>query len=56
LTPPKILVLAEFEFREALEWSRERDPRVAERFSAEVRKTLQLIAQFPRIGGPVAGI
>jgi plasmid stabilization system protein ParE len=37
-------------------WYRERDPRVADRFAAEARKTLRLIEQFPQIGGVVFGI
>ncbi|MBV9067817.1 MAG: type II toxin-antitoxin system RelE/ParE family toxin [Acidobacteria bacterium] len=31
-------------------------PRVAERFTAEARKTLQLIKQFPQIGGQVSDL
>lgn len=52
----KILVPAELELHEATKWYQERDPRVAERFAAEARKTLRLIEQFPRIGGSVPGV
>ncbi|HEV7486606.1 MAG TPA: type II toxin-antitoxin system RelE/ParE family toxin [Thermoanaerobaculia bacterium] len=56
MKPLKILVPAEIELHEATTWYRERDPRVADRFAAEVRKTLRLIEQFPQIGGYVFGI
>jgi toxin ParE1/3/4 len=56
LKPLKIIVPAELELHEATVWYRERDPRVADRFADEARKTLQLIEQFPQIGGFVHGI
>jgi toxin ParE1/3/4 len=56
LKPLKIIVPAELELHEATMWYRERDPRVADRFAAEARKTLRLIEQFPQIGGVVFGI
>ena len=56
MKPLKIIVPAELEFHEATMWYRERDPRVADRFAAEARKTLRLIEQFPQIGGLVFGI
>jgi plasmid stabilization system protein ParE len=56
LKPLRIVAPAELEFLEATKWYRERDPRVADRFAAEARKTLQLIEQFPRIGGLVPGV
>jgi toxin ParE1/3/4 len=52
----KIIVPAEIELHEARMWYRERDPRVADRFAAEARKTLRLIEQFPQIGERVFGI
>lgn len=52
----RIVKLAEAEFREAAEWYRERDPRVAERFVSETRNTLLLIEEFPGIGTRVPGI
>lgn len=55
MKPLKILVPAEIELHEATTWYRERDPRVADRFAAEARKTLRLIEQFPQIGGLVFG-
>ena len=51
MKPLKIIVPAEIELHEATMWYRERDPRVADRFAAEARKTLRLIEQFPQIGG-----
>lgn len=47
---------AETEFREAAKWYRDRDARVAERFAAQTRVTLELIERFPQIGGLVAGV
>jgi plasmid stabilization system protein ParE len=44
---------AEQEYRETTAWYRDRDERVAARFAAEARRTLQLIEQFPQIGGRV---
>ncbi len=49
----RISAPAEREYREAVEWYRERDPRVAERFAAEARRTLDLLEEFPSIGGRV---
>jgi plasmid stabilization system protein ParE len=47
---------AEAEYREVIAWYRDRDPRVAERFVLETRRTLELIETFPQIGGRVPGI
>lgn len=48
--------LAEAEYREALAEYRKIDPRVAERFANETRRTLELMERFPAIGGPVFGV
>jgi plasmid stabilization system protein ParE len=56
LKPVRIIGLAEQELREATDWYRDRDPRVAERFVDEARQALQLIERFPQIGGRVPGI
>lgn len=56
MKPLRIVDLAEREFREAAEWYRQRDPRVAERFIAEARRSLHLIEQFPAIGSKVPGV
>jgi plasmid stabilization system protein ParE len=56
LKPLHITGPAETEIREAVAWYRERDPRVAEKFAAEVRQTLQLIEAFPQIGGRVPAV
>lgn len=56
MTPINVVAPAEAEFREAVAWYRDRDARVAERFTAETRKTLQLIQEFPRIGGHVPDV
>ena len=52
----QIVEPAEIEYQEATTWYRDRDPRVAERFAAETRRTLELIEAFPQIGGRVPGI
>jgi plasmid stabilization system protein ParE len=56
LKPLKITGPAEAELRDATSWYRERDPRVADRFVAEARRTLALIESFPQIGGRVPGV
>lgn len=56
MKPLQIVAPAEVELREATAWYRERDPRVADRFTAEVRRTLQLIVSFPRIGGHIPSV
>lgn len=53
MKPLKIVALAESEFREAMRWYHDRDPRVADRFAAEAARTLDLIEEFPQIGGRV---
>jgi len=53
LKPLKIAAPAEKEFREAAAWYGDRDPRVAARFTAEARNTLQRISSFPQIGSRV---
>lgn len=50
MKPLKITDPAEAELTEATAWYRDRDPRVANRFTAEVRRTLELIERFPQIG------
>lgn len=39
-----------------MSWYRDRDVRVAERFAAEARRTLELIQEFARIGSRVPEI
>jgi plasmid stabilization system protein ParE len=56
LKPLNIVEPAELEYREAADWYRARDPRVAERFLTETRRTLALIETFPQIGGRVPGV
>jgi plasmid stabilization system protein ParE len=56
LKPLRIIDSAKAEFREATAWYRKRDPRVADRFAEEARKTLHLIEQFPQIGGLVPSV
>jgi plasmid stabilization system protein ParE len=50
LKPLQITDPAEVELAEATAWYRDRDPRVASRFTAEVRRALELIERFPQIG------
>jgi plasmid stabilization system protein ParE len=56
LKPLQIIGAAEAEYVEATVWYRDRDPRVAEQFVAETRRTLQLVESFPQIGGRVPGM
>lgn len=56
MKPLEIVQPAEIEYQEATAWYRDRDPRVAERFVAEMRRTLEMIETFPQIGGRVPGI
>ena len=56
MKPLQIVGPAEIEYQEATTWYRDRDPRVADRFIAETRRTLELIEQFPQIGGRVPGV
>ena len=52
----RIAGAAERELAEAITWYRDRDPRVADRFTAEVRAALQMIETFPQIGSRVPSI
>jgi plasmid stabilization system protein ParE len=36
-------------------WLRERDPSAADRFRAEVDRTLGLLSDFPKLGHPIQG-
>jgi plasmid stabilization system protein ParE len=56
LKPLNVVEPAETEYREAVTWYRDRDTRVADRFAAETRRTLELIESFPQIGGRVPTI
>ncbi len=56
MKPLRIVETAEVEFREATEWYRRREPRVAGRFVAEARNTLGLIERYPQIGSIVPGV
>lgn len=56
MKPLRIVEPAEAEYREAMSWYRDRDPRVADRFVIETRHTLELIETFPQIGGRVPGV
>ena len=56
MKPLQIVEPAEVEYREATAWYRDRDARVADRFVAESRRTLELVETFPQIGGRVPGV
>lgn len=56
MKPLNVVEPAEAEYRDAITWYRDRDPRVAERFAAETRQALELIETFPQIGGRVPGV
>ncbi len=48
--------VAKRDFREATAWYAERSIEVADRFVAEVTRTLELIEAFPLTGGAVPGV
>jgi plasmid stabilization system protein ParE len=56
LKPLNIIGPAESEFEKATTWYRGRNPRLADRFAAEARNTLQRIESFPQIGSRVPGV
>ena len=56
MKPLNVIETAEAEFEEATAWYRHRDLRVASRFVSETRRTLELVEQFPQIGGRVPGV
>ncbi|HEV8431880.1 MAG TPA: type II toxin-antitoxin system RelE/ParE family toxin [Thermoanaerobaculia bacterium] len=56
MKPVTISDPAREEFRDAARWYRDRDERVAARFTAETGRILELIGRFPNIGSRVPGI
>ena len=48
--------IAKRDIREAVNWYRERDPKLADRFLDEVYRVLALLEEFPNIGSPVFGV
>lgn len=56
MKPLRITVAAEKELYQATAWYRDRDPRVARRFTAHTSEALHLIQQFPSMGGRVPGV
>ena len=56
MKPLRLRNVAKREFREATAWYAERNEEVAERFVAEVTRTLELIEKFPMTGGSVPGV
>ena len=53
MKPVTISDPARNEYREAVQWYRDRDERVAARFIAETRSILELISEFPSVGSRV---
>ena len=53
MKPVTISDPARKEYREAVEWYRDRDERVAARLADEARSMLELISQFPNVGSRV---
>lgn len=51
MKPVRLRERARREFRDAIEWYRERNADVAVRFASEVRQTLKHLEQFPDAGG-----
>ena len=56
MKPLVIVTAAENEYRDALQWYRDRDARVADRFASQTRRSFGLIETFPQIGGRVPGV
>jgi toxin ParE1/3/4 len=56
LKPLVISDPARVEFREITIWYRDREGRVAARFTAEARRVLALIERVPQIGSRVSGV
>lgn len=56
MKPVTISDPARSEYREAVEWYRARDARVAARFAEETRNMLGLISEFHNIGSRVPGV
>jgi len=56
LKPVTISDPAREEYREVTRWYRERDERVAARFTDETRRILDLMERFPSIGSRVPGV
>jgi plasmid stabilization system protein ParE len=48
--------VAKRDLRKAVEWYRDRDTELANRFLDAVYRTLALLEQFPDTGGPVFGV
>ena len=56
MKPIRLRSIAKRDLREAVEWYRDRDPQLANRFLDEVYKVLGLLERFPNIGSPVFGV
>ena len=56
MKPVRLRAAAKRDFREATAWYEERSGEIADRFVAEVTRTLELIEQFPMTGGLVPGV
>jgi plasmid stabilization system protein ParE len=56
LKPVRLRRVAKRDLAEAISWYRERNEEVADRFAAEVQRTIQHLEQFPSTGGFVPGV
>jgi plasmid stabilization system protein ParE len=54
--PVRLRKIAKRDLREATAWYAERNADVAQRFTEEVSRTLELIERFPSTGAPVPGV
>jgi plasmid stabilization system protein ParE len=54
--PVALRQVAKRDLRAATAWYTERDADVAQRFTDEVARTLELIERFPATGAPVPGV
>ena len=56
MKPVRLRAAAKRDLRDATAWYEERNAELADRFVAEVTRTLELIEQFPMSGGRVPGV
>lgn len=56
MKPVRLRAAAKRDLKEAAAWYEDQNAEIADRFAAEVTRTLELIEQFPMTGAPVPGV
>ena len=56
MKPVRLRTVAKRDLRDATAWYADRNVDIAERFTEEVSRTLELIERFPSSGAPVPGV